>query len=109
MRHTADWWAERVSELAATGDARGIARRHGIRERTLRWWRSELRRRAREGEGDGAKPRLLPVVVKTAPSAPKLGDELEVFVEIGSTRISMRGDVRPEHLVAIVSAAARAC
>ena len=109
MRHTASWWAERVGELAATGDARGIARRHGIRERTLKWWRSELRRRARDGEHTGASPRLLPVVVKPPPATPKASDELEVFVEIGSTRISMRGDVRPEHLVALVSAAARSC
>jgi len=109
MRHTASWWAERVGELAATGDARGIARRHGIRERTLKWWRSELRRRARDGERAGARPRLLPVVVKTPSAAPKASDELEVFVEIGATRLSMRGDVRPEHLVAIVSAAARSC
>jgi hypothetical protein len=49
------------------------------------------------------------VVVKTPPAAPKATDELEVFVEIGATRLSMRGDIRPEHLVAIVSAAARAC
>lgn len=109
MRHTADWWAERVGELAATGDARGIARRHGIRERTLIWWRSELRRRERELTRHGGPPRLLPVVVKTPPKAPAANAELEVFVEIGATRLSMRGDIRAEHLVAIVSAAARAC
>lgn len=109
MRHSAEWWSERVAELAATGDARGIARRHGIRERTLTWWRSELRRRARDGARSGASPRLLPVVVKTPSAAPKVGDEVEVFVEIGSTRLSMRGEVRPEHVAAIVSAAARAC
>ncbi len=43
MRHTAKWWAERVGELAATGDARGIARRHGVKECTLKWWRWLLR------------------------------------------------------------------
>lgn len=108
MRHTAKWWAERVGELAATGDARGIARRHGVKERTLKWWQSELRRRARDGARVGASPRLLPVVMTTSPATPA-GDGLEVFVEIGATRLSMRGDVRPEHLVAIVSAAGRAC
>ncbi|MBX3198871.1 MAG: hypothetical protein KF894_12115 [Labilithrix sp.] len=105
MRHTAEWWSERVAELAATGGARGIARRHGVRERMLTWWRSELRRRTRDRARGGASPRLLPVVVKAPPAVPKATDELEVFVEIGS----MRGEVRPEHLAAIVSAAARAC
>ena len=37
---------------------------------------------------------------------PKVSDELEVFVEVGGARLSMRGDVRPEHLAAIMSAAA---
>lgn len=37
---------------------------------------------------------------------PKVSDELEVFVEVGGARLSMRGDVPPEHLAAIMSAAA---
>jgi transposase-like protein len=107
MRHTAQWWAERVAEFAQTGDARAVARRHGVNEGTLGWWRSELRRRAREGSG----PRLLPVVVRTAPPrvpAVQAG-ELEVFVEIGATRMTMRGAVSAEHLAAVVSASTRSC
>ena len=107
MRHTAQWWAERVAEFAQTGDAGTVARRHRVNEATLVWWRSELRRRAREGTG----PRLLPVVVRTAP--PRVSavqaDELEVLVEIGATRMTMRGAVSPEHLAAVVSASTRSC
>ena len=107
MRHTAQWWAERVAEFVQAGDARSVARRHGVKERTLVWWRSELRRRAREGTG----PRLLPVVVRTAPPRVPAGgaDEIEVFVEIGATRMTMRGAVSPEHLAAVVSASTRSC
>ena len=36
-RHRADWWAERLEELAQGGDADEIARRHGVRARTLIW------------------------------------------------------------------------
>ena len=109
-RHRADWWAKRIEELAQGGDAQEIARRHGVKARTLIWWRSQLRKRARERTG--RKPRLLPVVVRSAagravPAAPESG--LEVFVEVGGARMTLRGAVRPEHLAAIVSASALAC
>ena len=108
-QHTADWWAERLKELSETGDARAIARRHGVRERTLIWWRSELRRRARE-KGAGP-PRLLPVVVRAkSPPLPTARSEgLEIFVEVGAARITVRGAVSVEQLAAIVTASARAC
>ena len=109
MRHTAQWWSERVAEFAQTGDARAVARRHGVKERTLVWWRSELRRRTREGSGPG--PRLLPVVVTASP--PRMAavpvDELEVFVEVGAARMTVRGAVSAAHLAALVTASARTC
>jgi transposase-like protein len=106
MRHTADWWAERVEDLGRSGDAGGIARRHGVRAQTLLWWRWKLGRPApRE-----ATPRLLPVVVDTAAHVPRARvDEVELFVEIGGTRMTMRGAVTAEHLAAIVSASTRTC
>ena len=104
-----EWWTERVAELAATGDARGIARNHDIKERTLKWWRAELHRRGRKRGRGSARPRLLQVVVKAPLVSSPVSDDLDVLVEIGSTRLSMRGGVRPEHLAAIVAAAARAC
>jgi hypothetical protein len=103
-RHGPAWWAERLEELARGGDASEIARRYGVRERTLIWWRSELTRRARRK----SKQRLLPVVV--APrrvEAPRA--ELEIVVETGMTRMVLRGSVSPELVAAIVSASARAC
>ena len=107
MKHTADWWVGPVAELAATGDARAVARRHVVRERTLIWWRSELRRRARETTA----PRLLPVVVRRASPRPvaTAGGGLEVVVEIGAARMTLRGAVTIEHIAAIVTASSRAC
>jgi transposase-like protein len=109
MRHTADWWAKAVEEWAESGDASSVARRHGVRERTLIWWRSELRRRARKAAKP--KPRLLPVVVRAAPSgSPRShADEFEVFVEVGATRMTIRGAVSADHLAAIMMASVRAC
>lgn len=103
-KHNARWWADRIEELTRGGVASEIARRYGVKEGTLIWWRSELTRRARRK----AKQRLLPVVV--APrrvEAPRA--ELEIVVETGLTRMVLRGNVSPEHVAAIVSASARAC
>ena len=108
-RHRAEWWAKRIEELAQGGDAEEIARRHGVKTRTLIWWRSQLRKKARERTG--RKPRLLPVVVRSAPRPVRAlaKSALEVFVEVGDVRMTLRGAVTAEHLAAIVSASARAC
>lgn len=109
QRHRAEWWAKRIGELAQGGDAEEVAQRHGVKVRTLIWWRSQLRKKA--PEKIGKKPRLLPVVLRSAPrtaSAPAECD-LEVFVEVGASRMTLRGAVTAEHLAAIVSASARAC
>lgn len=108
-RHRADWWADRIEELAQGGDADEIARRHGVRTRTLIWWRSQLLRKSRKKTGK--PPRLLPVVVRSTPRPERPAPEsaLEVFVEVGAARMTLRGAVTAEHLAAIVSASARAC
>jgi transposase-like protein len=100
-----------VTEVVAGGDVEAVARRHGVKASTLRWWRTELRKRARHV----ASPRLLPVVVKAAPGRmpPRVRvdveESLEVLVEIGATRMTLRGGVSTEHLLALVTAAARSC
>jgi hypothetical protein len=54
---------------------------------------------------------LLPVVVRTVPPRVAAGhaDELEVFVEVGATRMTMRGAVSAEHIAALVTASTRSC
>jgi transposase-like protein len=108
-RHRADWWAERLEELEQSGDAKSIARRHGIREKTLLWWRTELRRRACDRHGDLPGPRLLPVVVGPATVAAASSPQVEVLVESGAARMTVRGAVSPEHLAALMTAASRRC
>ena len=103
-RHDATWWAERLEELARGGDSAEIARRYGVRERTLIWWRSELQRRSRKK----TKQRLLPVVVAPRP-VEAARPELEIVVEVGPSRMVLRGAVSAEHVAAIVAASARAC
>jgi len=54
-RHHAGRWAERLEELARGGDAEELARRHGVRVRTLIWWRSQLGRRLPTQAGQEAE------------------------------------------------------
>jgi transposase-like protein len=98
----------RASDGAGAG-RRGaqIARRHGVRAESLKWWRWEFARRARE-----ASPRLLPVVVAPAPAEPRSepgGRDIEVVVESGAVRLSVRGALSAEHLAVLVGAVARTC
>ena len=109
-RQVASWWAKRVEELSRGEDAESIARRHGVRARTLVWWRSELVRRVRKKSPAAPVPRLLPVVVDRSRRAiVAVRDEvLDVVVELDAARVVVRGAMRPEHLAPLV-AAARSC
>jgi transposase-like protein len=98
-RHTAAWWSELVAEVERGGDARGIARRHGVKERTLFWWRAEVRKR-------GGRTRLLPVTVAAGLSPPL--QDVEVVLEFSSARVTVRGAVTAEHIAALMTAT-RAC
>ena len=53
----------------------------------------------------------MPVVVSASP--PRMAavsvDELEVFVEVGAARMTVRGAVSAAHLAALVTASARTC
>jgi|SRR5580700_5688539 hypothetical protein len=105
-RHSRDWWRERVRELARGADAEEIAQRHGVRVESLKWWRWELARRAAE-----AGPRLLPVVVEATPArcTEPVGADLEVVVEAGAIRVSVRGAVTAEHLAVLMGTVSRTC
>ncbi len=108
-RHREDWWAERLEELAQGGNAEEIARRHGVRLWTLLGWRSQLRKKS--PAKSGKRPRLLPVVVRspTRPVRPAHESVLGVFVEVGTTRMTLRGAVTAKQLAASVAASSPAC
>ncbi len=99
-----------MEELSRGEDAESIARRHGVKARTLVWWRSELVRRAREKSASAPAPRLLPVVVdRSRRTIVEVRDDvLDVVVELDDARVVVRGALRPEHLAALVTAA-RSC
>jgi hypothetical protein len=77
-----------------------------VRVDSLKWWRWELARRA---ANDG--PRLLPVVVEPAPArrAEPAASDIEVVVEAGAVRVSVRGAISLEHLAVLMGAVSRTC
>lgn len=110
-RHDAQWWSERVAEFEQTKDAEEVAQRYGVRAKTLLWWRTELRKRARSSSGSDPvrrnSARLLPVVVR-AQTTSSATEAAELVVENRDVRMTMRG-ATPEHLEAIVTAMTRGC
>jgi transposase-like protein len=101
-RHKSDWWQQRLAEVEEGAEVEAVARQHGVRAKTLVWWRTELKRRARKRTG----PRLLPVVV-AAQRIVTAG--VEVFVEVGPARMHLKGAVTAEYLGAVINAVARPC
>ena len=82
-----------------------MAQRHGVKPGTLRWWRTEFKRRGREGGREAAT--FLPVVVATRHATEfearaADGAAVDVVVELGAARISLRGGVTAAHVEAIV-------
>ncbi len=110
-RLSAAKWAELIAEWESSGSsAREFADERGIAEASLRWWKSELARRARHEPARrspgprerGARPVALARVVRTRPSAPAAPSELVVV--IGAARIAVQRDFDAAHLRAVVRA-----
>jgi len=98
-----------VGEVDAGASVDAVARRHRVKASTLRWWRSQLRKKR------GTEPglRLLPVVVDEpmlgGPRDPAAETLTELVLEARSVRIVLRGPLSAEQLSAIFGAVTRPC
>jgi hypothetical protein len=89
-------WAGLVADWESRGvAARVIAQEAGVREQTLRWWKTEFQRR----KAKGTAPILLAKVVREGEVAAS-----EVVVLVGSARIVVQAGFDPSHLRAVVEA-----
>jgi len=106
-RRPREFWQDLFAQVEAGGGVTAVARRHGVKARTLRWWCWQLRR----DRGAQGRPALLPVVV-----APRVvegttrGSLLADCIEVVSGDITVRlmGDVEVTQVAALV-AALRGC
>lgn len=111
MRLSAAKWAELIAALESSGQTvRAFAEERGVAEASLRWWKSELARRARNEparRSPGPGPRgeqtisLARVVREDETSAPRKD---AVAVVIGRARIVVQRDFDPALLRAVVHA-----
>lgn len=107
-RLSAAKWAELIAAWESSGSpARAFAEERGIAESSLRWWKFELARRARQEPAcrspgpceRGTSTVALAQVVRTSPSAPS-----EIVVVVGAARIDVQRDFDAAHLRAVVHA-----
>jgi hypothetical protein len=103
-RHTRSFWERLAAEVDKRGAVWPVAKRHGVRVRTLAWWRWKLKH-------DRAfvvrRPRLLPVVVAGEPAmGTRASQVLELAIRDVRMRIESGTDV---HDVAALVGAVRQC
>jgi hypothetical protein len=113
-RHRADWWKKRIDDLTAGGDAEAISKRYNVTTKTLYWWRAELARRARSPPIPEGTPAFVAMVTERAPTLDtSTGDAtsntLDLVVEVGRARLTLRGAVSTGHLEALVRGLAAQC
>jgi hypothetical protein len=111
-------WAEVVEAWAQSGrSARAFAEEHGVSEGSLRWWKSELTRRARNvparrspGRGRSrSRVVALAKVVREGEAPPSSTDDPAnppVVIVVGSARIVVQHDFDAQLLRAVVHALA---
>jgi hypothetical protein len=110
-RLSAAKWAELIAAWESSGSsARAFAEERGVAEASLRWWKSELARRARHEPARrspgprerGERAVAIARVVRSKQSAPAAPSEL--VVAIGPARIVVQRDFDAAHLRAVVRA-----
>jgi transposase-like protein len=110
-RHTRSYWEQLVTESNVRGVV-AVARAHGVKERTLAWWRWRLKReelaKARERSDARAarvrsttEPELLPVFVAASQHG-------SVELKVGDVTIRIERDSDVSYIAALV-AALRTC
>jgi transposase-like protein len=101
-RHPRSFWKRLVSETERGGSIGPVALRHGVRPRTLMWWRWRLRH---EPHSEVVTPRLLPVVVE-GHGGPPLH---RVEVAVGDVRLRVETGTDVAYVAALVGALRAGC
>ena len=104
-RRTRASWERLVAEAERTGSIARTAERHGVRPKTLAWWRWTLRR---ERETTTKEQQLLPVVFRAEPAATASSAE-PIMIELRdvSGRVPIGSDV--SYVAALVAAVRTTC
>lgn len=109
-------WGELVESWAKSGQSgRAFADEHGVAECSLRWWKAELARRARNeparrSPGPGRKGRRVVALARVvregeAPPSPTVDTaNASIVIAVGAARIVVEHDFDAQLLRAVVAA-----
>ena|SRR5690606_26443239 len=101
-RRRRDYWAQLIAELEAGASVEDVARRHRVKEGTLKWWRTQIRREIREGG------RLLPVVQR-ADAGAEARSSAAIEIRVGSVSVHVEPGTDERYVAALLSALRNAC
>src|SRR5690606_39048303 len=100
-RRRRDYWVGLIAELEAGASVEEVARRHRVKEGTLKWWRTQIRREMREGG------RLLPVVQRSDGTEARSSAAIEI--RVGSVSVHVEPGTDERYVAALLSALRNAC
>jgi transposase-like protein len=104
LRSRADW-EQLVREVESGGSIAEVARRHGVRPRTLTWWRWRLRR-GKVARSATKAVQMVPVRVREV-ARPAVDDVVEVLVRGAVVRVRVGQD--PRYVAELAAALAARC
>lgn len=105
-KHGREFWAELSAEVDAGRSVDAVSKRHGVRPKTLSWWRWKLNQAPNPSTRKRRKADFLPVVV-TERNAGRGGDLLEVLFDDVRVRLESGTDVA--YVARLVDALRRPC
>jgi transposase-like protein len=98
-------WEQLVREVESGGTIAEVARRHGVRLRTLTWWRWQLRR-GKVARSATKAVQMVPVRVREV-VRPAVDDVVEVLVRGAVVRVRVGQD--PRYVAELAAALAARC
>lgn len=98
-------WEQLVREVESGGSIAEVARRHGVRPRTLTWWRWQLRR-GKVAWSATKTVQMVPVRVREV-ARPAVDDVVEVLVRGAVVRVRIGQD--PRYVAELAAALAAQC
>ena len=101
-RRRRDYWAGLIAELEAGASVEDVARRHRVKEGTLKWWRTQIRREIREGGS------LLPVVQRSDVGA-EARSPAAIEIRVGAVSVHVAPGTDERYVAALLSALRNAC
>lgn len=105
-RRSREEWKELVREVEAGDSIDQVARRHGVRAGTLKWWRWQLRR-GTVARSATKSVQMVPVQVRQAPPVTAVEDVVEVLVRGALVRVRIGQD--PRYIAELAAALGERC